>query len=98
VFPAECLDHINGDPLDNRITNLRPATVGENRQNLPIYKNNTSGFPGVTPVGKDKWQARIRINNRRIYLGRHSSREAAVSAYLAAKASMHTFNPTVRNR
>jgi hypothetical protein len=45
--PGMHVDHINRIRHDNRSANLRIATVSENAHNLPIYKTNTSGYPGV---------------------------------------------------
>ncbi len=94
--PAET-DHINGLRADNRIANLREATKFENQQNRAIHRRNTSGFPGVSwnkEVGK--WQAHIRLESRSKYLGLFEMPEDAHSAYLKAKAELHTFCPTVR--
>lgn len=80
------VDHINGDGLDNRRSNLRPATALQNMANKRRYRNNTSGFKGVTRnsgTGRP-WQASIRANNRRYHLGYHDTPEQAARAYDAA--------------
>ena len=51
------IDHINGNTLDNRKENLRICTNKQNIRNSGKYKNNTSGFKGVT-WSYGKWNAR----------------------------------------
>lgn len=76
------VDHINGDGLDNRRNNLRPATHGQNMANKRIYRNNSSGFKGVSPHRRTgKWQAAIRVGGRDRYLGLHLTPEEAAHAY-----------------
>lgn len=60
---GEIVDHINGNPLDNRRSNLRLASVAENSRNHGISKRNTSGVRGVSwHKGKRKWAAAITIH------------------------------------
>lgn len=69
-FPKKYIDHINGNHIDNRFCNLREATHGENIQNSPIRKNNTSGIKGISwHKSKKRWEARICANNKFIHLG-----------------------------
>jgi len=96
-WPKACIDHINGVPDDNRIENLREATVAENSQNLRKRKNNTSGYPGVKwHANCNSWQARITVNRREISLGYRKTPEEAYQLYLAGKAKYHTFQPVPR--
>ena len=44
------IDHIDGNPANNRIENLRPATSSQNNLNRGKHKRNTSGYKGVTWV------------------------------------------------
>lgn len=87
-WAVDCVDHINGDTLDNRIANLRAATVSENQQNSRIRRNNKLGFKGVSGHG-DKYQAKIRVNGRAIHLGTFVTPQDAHSAYLTAAAKHH---------
>jgi hypothetical protein len=96
-LPTKNIDHRNGIRDDNQITNLREATYSENQQNLAKFKNNTSGFTGVSfhkPTGK--WQALIQINGKKYHLGLYDTPEEAHDAYLKAKSELHTFNPVPR--
>jgi hypothetical protein len=77
VLP-EILDHINGDPLDNRIENLRPATHSQNLYNSKLRKDNTSGVKGVSwHKQSQKWMVRIRIGTFRKSLGLFDDLELA---------------------
>lgn len=64
------IDHINGNPLDNRRCNLRVCTHQENSRNLKVCKKNTSGVTGVYWRTRSKrWVAQIMVNGRQITLG-----------------------------
>jgi len=63
-------DHINGDKLDNRQSNLRFATIEENAQNRKTPINNTSGFTGVSFYKRNKkWGVCIRHKRSSYFLG-----------------------------
>lgn len=63
------IDHINHDTLDNRKCNLRICTYGQNLYNKKIYKQNTSGIPGVRwNKQRREWRAQISFNNKFIHL------------------------------
>lgn len=86
-WPAEDIDHIDGDPTNNRINNLRDVSNLENHRNEKKSANNTSGFNGVHwDAANKKWRALIKVNFRNICLGRHDSFDAAVAARKAANA------------
>ncbi len=84
------VDHINGNPLDNRRSNLRILSHGKNMWNKSEYKNNTSGIKGVN-FKKDKglWVARIQVGKDRIFLG--SSKDKAVAEKLRLEAEKKYF-------
>lgn len=75
------IDHINHDPTDNRIENLRLVTHLDNHRNQTIRKNNRSGITGVCySKSRDKWEAKIQIDGKTIHLGRFSSVVEATEA------------------
>ena len=66
-FPMLQLDHIDGNGLNNIISNLRDVTFLENCKNRRLSSKNTSGFTGVYWVEKsNKWLANIYVNGKRI--------------------------------
>lgn len=85
LISSEIADHANGDTLDNRRSNLRLATLLQNSQNVKRRIDNTSGYKGVYwKKDKNKWAARLRINNKCIWLGCFDSAEDAYFAYCEA--------------
>lgn len=94
-WPAEQLDHINGDRQDNRIANLRLASQLENHQNRKLQRNNVSGHPGVY-FEKGRWRARIKVQQKYRHLGTFDTFEEARAARIFAKEAMHQFNPVDR--
>lgn len=88
-WPSE-IDHINGDPSDDRIANLRECSRRENICNRRKPKHNQSGFKGVCRVGDSKnWRAHIRVDGRQIHLGTFPDPESAHAAYRAAAEEFH---------
>lgn len=92
-WPEDVIDHVDRNPSNNRLVNLRPATRRENHQNLNMRKANTSGFTGVSRCDRNpaKWRAVITDYGKQHYLGRFDTPEEAHAAYLAAKARLHRF-------
>ena len=75
------IDHINGDKIDNRISNLRDVTKLENAKNASISANNTSGFNGVYWVKtKGVWVAKIWTQGKLKHLGYFDKIQDAVAA------------------
>ena len=79
------IDHIDGNGLNNRRSNLRQATPRENSQNQRAPISNTSGQKGVCwNKRRGKWQAQIRVDRKLVYLGLFARKEDAAAAYDAA--------------
>lgn len=74
--PNGLIDHINGNPKDNRILNLRVVDHHGNSSNRRMSKNNTSGFMNVHKVGS-LWQACLIYKKKRFIFGRQASAEEA---------------------
>jgi len=84
-WPEKHIDHINGIPSDNRISNLRQVTRSENRANSVLNSNNTSGYKGVTFYSPtNTWHAAIMVRGKKISLRYHATPEDAAEAYNAA--------------
>jgi hypothetical protein len=80
------VDHRNGNGLDNRRANLRPATHAQNQRNQRPRIVSTSEFKGVSwDSHRLKWHARI----ARRHLGRFDDELAAAKAYDAAARELY---------
>jgi hypothetical protein len=77
------VDHINGDPLDNRRANLRICTVQQNNWNRRRRPSGHSRFKGVT-LSSGRWTAFIAPNGKQVCLGSFPTEEEAALAYDAA--------------
>jgi hypothetical protein len=90
--PAGDLDHIDRNPSNNAIANLRPCTHAENHQNTGLRSDSSSGVTGVSFVkSSGKWLAYINVNGKRVRLGLFGTIEEASAARAKAKAEHHTF-------
>lgn len=88
VWPSAMIDHINRNPSDNRIRNLREANRQQNSANAGVQRNNVSGFRGVSPHRtRDAWCARIKIDGKDRWLGTYESKLDAARAYALAASS-----------
>jgi len=82
----EYIDHINGNPADNRLSNLRNVSIVNNNRNTALPSNNKSGVIGVSFFKKHgAWRADIYVAGKQKHLGRFSSFEDAVAARKAAE-------------
>jgi hypothetical protein len=82
-FPDARPDHINGNKLDNRRSNLRWGTIRQNAANS-APRPSKSGYRGVYPTKGGKFQARISTS-----IGTYDSAEEAAHAYDDALAAIH---------
>ena len=84
-FPKNEIDHINQVTSDNRISNLRDVTHTENNKNAKMREDNSSGYTGVSwhKAGK-KWQAKVKLNGKSLYLGLWKHKQDAIAIRQAA--------------
>lgn len=87
-WPAPCLDHINGDSLDDRLTNLREATVMQNSWNHKRRAKTTALPMGVRQLKSGRFQARIARGHQTIYLGSFATPDAAAATYAAKRKEL----------
>ena len=89
-YLPKTIDHINGNPSDNRIENLRAATYSQNQYNRKLGSNNTSGFKGVSWYAhKKNWRAAVTLEGKSIHLGYHDTPEEADKVVRAAREELH---------
>lgn len=87
-YIPETVDHINGNPLDNRIENLRAATQQQNLWNQK--RNSITGIKNVSwHKHSNKWQVRIRILGKRLCLGLFDDIELAELVAVEARNKYH---------
>lgn len=88
-WPSE-LDHINRNGLDNRLSNLRVATSGENQRNIGLRSDNKSGYKGVHFHKKSgRWRAQIWVAGKGYTLGLQDTAEEAFRVRCAALPKYH---------
>jgi hypothetical protein len=92
-WPDGQVDHINHIRADNRIENLRVVPHLDNHRNMSLFKNNTTGIPGVRfDVRYGSWTARITVNYKQINLGSYKTKEEAIAARKKAEVE-YGFHP-----
>jgi HNH endonuclease/NUMOD4 motif/AP2 domain len=86
----QVVDHIDRNPLNNALSNLRCCDRSQNLWNSKKRKDNQSGYKGVYFCTRtNKWGAMIAVRHKRIWLGRFTSKEEASSAYKIAQNIHH---------
>lgn len=76
------VDHINGNVLDNRVSNLRVCTHAQNMANYRPGKSSASGFRGVHQRKPgEKWTAHVSVQEKAVHLGNFDSPHQAAMAY-----------------
>ena len=95
-FPSLFIDHIDGNKLNNHISNLREVTIKQNNENRGAQKNNKIGIKGVSYNKKlKKYIAQIQHQGINYYLGLHETPEQAKLAYQTKAKELFTHLPPV---
>jgi hypothetical protein len=84
VWPIDCIDHINGDSLDNRFSNIREATHTENQRNITV-RSKKSELPMGVSHWRKRYEARIWIDKNRVKLGIYDTFKEASERYIQAR-------------
>ena len=89
-YLPKTLDHINNNRSDNRIENLRAVSAGQNQHNRKLNTNNKSGYKGVSWATRErKWNARINLEGKLVFLGYYNTPEEADKVVRAAREELH---------
>ena len=92
-WPKDQIDHINHDPTDNRIINLRDVTASENQRNRTLQKNNKVGHSGIYwDKESKKYRAQIHNGKHCKNLGNYDNLEEAIKARELANIN-YNFHP-----
>lgn len=83
------VDHINGNKLDNRKSNLRICTVHQNQMNQHVRARGTSHYKGVRLRQSGRWAAYIKAWNKTYWLGTYDTEIEAAMAYNEKARELH---------
>lgn len=89
-YLPQYIDHIDGNPLNNKIENLREATCSQNQYNAKLRKDSSSGIKNVRwHKPTKKWSVVIRINKKETYFGIYDDIELAELVAIEARNKFH---------
>ena len=89
-YEPDIVDHVDRNPLNNRIENLRPATKAENAHNTGLRADNSSGYRNVNWHNqKQKWQVRLTLNGAQKSYGLYATAEEAGAAAQELRKEHH---------
>ena len=86
-LPAQ-IDHKDGNPMNNKISNLRPASHAEQQWNRTNLRRNKSGFKGVHKHGKN-WRVEIMAHGKRVRVSGFKTKEDAARKFNELALKVH---------
>ena len=90
-YIPKLIDHIDGNRLNNKISNLREATYAENAYNSKIRSNNKSGVRCVSwDKARQSWEVRIKIDGKLKHFGNYKDLDEAAKVSEKARKEHHT--------
>jgi len=83
------IDHIDGNPANNKIDNLREASQSQNMWNRNANTNSMSKIKGIKLHQSGKYQVRVQVNKKSMYLGLYVDLELAELVAIEARNKFH---------
>lgn len=89
-WPSIEIDHIDRNPLNNMLANLRECTKRQNLANRAVFKRSATGLKGVCFAKKcGRFQTQIRVNGKMKWLGYYDTAQEAAEVYRAEAARIY---------
>ena len=89
-YLPDSVDHIDGNKLNNRVENLRDATLSQNQHNSKLRKDNKSGIKGVHWYKQtQKWKVELKVNGKTKHIGCFKELGDAKNAIEEARKQYH---------
>ena len=87
-YRPDCIDHIDGNPSNNRAENLRAATRLQNQHNRRANRRSKTGVKNVAPH-QGRWQVRFSVGRKTRHFGCYETIEEATEAAAKIRAELH---------
>jgi hypothetical protein len=88
-WPTPCVDHINGNSLDDRPENLRSASITENAWNHKSRARRIALPMGVRLTGSGRFEARLGFKKQMLHLGAFDTPAEAASVYQSKRKELY---------